>query len=44
MNCTTTQFIPTIRALMTVLSNHINDEETIDLVKLEDAITLEESD
>jgi hypothetical protein len=29
---------------MAILSNHINDEETIDLVKLEDAITLEESD
>ncbi|RMJ25297.1 hypothetical protein PHISP_03829 [Aspergillus sp. HF37] len=44
MYCTDSQFIPTIRILMSVLSNHISDEETVDLVKLEEAITPEESD
>lgn len=44
MYCTDTQFLPTIRNLMEDLSHHIDDEETIDLVKLENAITPEESD
>lgn len=44
MECTDAKFIPTIRTLMAILSNHIEDEETIDLVKLEEAITAEESD
>lgn len=38
------QFIPTIKALMDNLSKHISDEETIDLVKLENSITPEESE
>jgi len=43
MNRSDPQFIPTIQSLMNDLSKHIHDEETIDLVKLEEAITPEES-
>ncbi|KAH8691206.1 HHE domain protein, partial [Talaromyces proteolyticus] len=37
------QFIPTIKTLMEHLSQHIKEEETIDLVKLEGVISAEES-
>lgn len=43
MHLTNSQFIPTIKALMKDLRKHIEDEEQIDLVKLESAITPEES-
>ncbi|KAJ5613367.1 hypothetical protein N7510_006561 [Penicillium lagena] len=43
LNCSDPRFIPTITMLMEDLSKHIHDEETMDLVKLEGAITAEES-
>jgi len=38
------QFIPTIKALMEDLSQHIKEEETNDLPKLEEALSQEESE
>ncbi|KAJ9249298.1 hypothetical protein DTO207G8_6805 [Paecilomyces variotii] len=37
-------FIPTIKALMQDLAQHIKEEETHDLIKLEEALTAEESE
>ena len=43
MNPSDAQFLPTIQALMNDLSRHIEEEETSDLVKLEDALDEEDS-
>ncbi|KAJ5987778.1 hypothetical protein N7481_002988 [Penicillium waksmanii] len=43
LHCSDPRFIPTITVLMDDLAAHIHTEETLDLVKLESAITLEES-
>lgn len=44
MHATEPAFLPTIKSLMTDLFQHIDEEETIDFVKLESAITSKESD
>lgn len=38
------EFLPTIKALMRDLKQHIKEEETSDLVKLEDSLTEQESE
>lgn len=43
MPVTDPHFLPTIKSLMADLSKHIKEEEEIDLVKLEGAITPTES-
>jgi hypothetical protein len=43
MNPSDAQFLPTIQTLMNDLSRHIEEEETSDLVKLEDALDEEDS-
>ncbi|KAJ5234121.1 uncharacterized protein N7469_003289 [Penicillium citrinum] len=44
LHCSDPRFVPTITDLMDDLAVHIHTEETLDLVKLESAITAEESD
>lgn len=44
MKSTDSNFLPTINALMEELSQHIKEEETADLVKLEKALTDNESE
>lgn len=39
-----TQFVPTIRELMDNLSEHIKEEESDDLPKLEQALSQEDSE
>lgn len=41
---TDSNFLPTIHALMKELSEHIKEEETTDLVKLEEALSGDESE
>ncbi|CAI7647104.1 unnamed protein product [Penicillium pancosmium] len=43
LHCSDPRFIPTITVLMDDLAAHIHTEETLDLVRLESAITSEES-
>lgn len=43
LNSSDPRFIPTITILMDDLEKHMHEEETVDLVKLEGAITAEES-
>lgn len=44
MKPTNSNFYPTINALMEELSRHIKEEETTDLVKLEEALSDDESE
>lgn len=44
MSPSDSQFMPTIQHLMGDLLKHMEEEETIDLVKLDNAITAEESE
>lgn len=44
LNCADPRFIPTLTILMDDLKEHIHTEETMDLVKLENAVTAEESE
>jgi hypothetical protein len=44
LSCSDPRFIPTIQSLMEDLSLHIREEETNDLVKLDNMLTLDESD
>lgn len=44
MKSTDSNFLPTIDALMEDLSQHIKEEETADLVRLEKALTDDESE
>lgn len=43
LHCSDPRFIPTMTLLMDQLAAHIHTEETVDLVKLEGAITPDES-
>lgn len=44
MSCSDPRFFPTMTILMDELKTHANTEETMDLVKLENAVTAEESE
>lgn len=44
MSCSDPRFIPTVTILMDELKAHVYNEETMDLVKLENAVTAEESE
>lgn len=44
MTPSNTQFVPAVRELMEDLAEHIKEEETEDLPKLEDALSQEESE
>lgn len=43
MSCSDPQFLPTIRALMDDLSQHLKEEETNDVPKLDNALSWQES-